>query len=195
MSEKKDILVNSPRGAGNVFCQHLMDLGLRINIKWGWHDTDKFEAGIPNIFILRNPYDSIAHALQTRAGEVKETFDANPEKFINEYIPTMVEDYLRFIDKANSSDFIKTVTFEFVTQHSDEFLHAIGKEFDIDVRPNRFTADQVIELMNSNHMVSDKTPREKSDDRKIIDTALKGSDLLKKAFDKYVEHKATIAVD
>lgn len=192
MNDKKDILVNSTRGSGNVFCQHLMDRGLRINIKWGWHDIEKFEESIPNVFILRNPYDSIAHAIQTRAAELKETFDQNPEDFINDYIPTMVDDYVQFLNKAKESDFIKTVTFEFVTQKSDEFLHSLGKEFDIDVRPNRFTAEQIIQAMESDPYVADKTPREKSDARKIIDAALSKSDLVKTAFDQYSEYKDTI---
>ena len=192
MNEKKDILVNSTRGSGNVFCQHLMDRGLRINIKWGWHDIEKFDESIPNIFILRNPYDSIAHALQTRAAELKETFDQNPEDFINDYIPTMADDYIQFLNKAKTSDYIKTVTFEFLTQKSDEFLHSLGKEFDIDVRPNRFTAEQIIEAMEKDPFVADKTPREKSDARKTIDSILITNDLLKDLFDQYVDYKTTI---
>lgn len=192
MNEKKDILVNSPRGSGNVFCQHLMDRGLRINIKWGWHDVDKFEEGIPNVFILRNPYDAIAHALQTRAGELKDTFDQNPEDFINDYIPAMARDYLVFLNKAKSTDYIKTVTFEFLTEHADEFLHSIGKEFDIEVRPNRFSAEQIIEAMKNDPYVADKTPRDKSEARKLIDSILITNDLLQDLFDKYVDYKATI---
>ena len=192
MNEKKDILVNSPRGAGNVFCQHLVARGLRINNKWGGHDVDKFEEGIPNISILRNPYDAIGHSMQTRAGELKETFDQNPEDFINSYIPAMVEDYTVFLDKIKSTNYIKTVTFEFLTQHSDEFLENIGKEFDIDVRPNKFSAEEVLESMRNDPYVSDKAPKEKSEARKLIDSILADSQLMKNLFDKYVEYKATI---
>jgi hypothetical protein len=169
-----------------------MDRGLRINIKWGRHDIEKFEEGIPNIFILRSPYDAFAHALQTRAGEIEETYLENEEAFVNDQIPYMVKDYIKFLDKAQNSDYIKTVTFEFVTQHSDEFLQSIGKEFNIDVRPNRFSAKEIIEVMESDPMVADKTPREKSEIRKNIDSILAKNELVKTAFDKYEEYKSTI---
>lgn len=191
-NELKRIVVNSPPGSGNVFCQHLIQQNLVAEIKWVNHDILGFEreADSINIFILRSPYEVVASGIEIRFNDASEDhqsgFSDDVDFRIKDKIILHLGNYHRFINMARHYDSVTPVSFELLTKDPDGFLEYISKKFDIPFKKDRRSAEQIKEDIKGVKDVSTRVPREKSDFRKKIDLAVKKYEPLKHAYGEYI---------
>lgn len=190
------IVVNSPTGSGNVFCQNLLLRNLDLELKWINHNILGFEKYANNLFILRNPYDVIASGIEIRFEDGSEDYESgfmdDIDFRIKDKMILHVANYQRFINMAQHYDYITTVSFEFLTKQPDKFLNFVSDKFDIPFAEKRHTAEDVIWQIANNKEIATRVPREKTELRKKIDLAVHNYEPLKHTYEEYILFRDTI---
>ncbi len=194
----KTVLVNSQAGSGNVFCQYLIKANLECNIKWVNHDPHGFkeEENTVNLFILRDPYACIASSIEIlihdKEDEYVKMFLDNLKEELDKEILDQIKSYKIFLDSAFSLDYLKRITFEFLTETPEKFIDNLSKEFLIPVKPYRINGEQIKKTILLNNHVKTRAPREKSEFRKKVDSAVRESLEMKDLYQEYLVAKAII---
>lgn len=190
--EMKTITINSPAGSGNVFCQALIDGNMYANLRFGGHDMSKFEYNGINLFILRNPYDTISSGIEINfealSWREQKVFIENFEYKIKDSIITQQWDYDRFLHYAQSFDYVTTVDFNLLTERPQEFLDAISKKFDIPFKEKRLATEDTISSLKKDRILRSRIPREPSEIRKKINLAVNSHEPLKYSYQAYFDY-------
>lgn len=174
----KNIVINAPVGCGNVFLQHLIKENMVAQIVWKNHHILGFDSKEINLFPLRDPYQAIPSGIELRIGDLhpweKSEFDANFEFAMKEKIIRHAATYLHFLNTVDYFDYITPVAFDFFTQEPEKFLMYLHKNFDIPFKDEkiRISGEKIKKGIaeSDNTQINRRVPREKTLDRKIIDT-------------------------
>lgn len=207
-SKKKTIILSSPAGSGNVFCQYLIKSNLRVNFEWKNHDPNAFrdEADTINLFILRDPYDAIASGteliINEATGNHLADFIADPEAKIKIVIGHMTNSYQEFLNIIENSSNINIVSFEYLTTSPIVFLNKLSSEFDIKFKKYRGTEETIRKYggdpesikasIAKNADIHNRVPREKSDLRKTIDSLVNNDLGVAEIHKNYLKQKVDI---
>lgn len=191
----KTIVVNSPPGSGGIFCRELIRNNLAADIVWPIHDLFGFQKDDINICIIRNPYDSLASGIEVGFGEVPEDirkfYNDDVDLMLKDQLPMHLSNYYRFMNRAQSFDYITPVSFQFLTETPDKFLGYISKKFEIDFK-DTVSAEEVKQQIINEKNHSTRVPREKTEFRKKIDELVKNYEPIKHAHKEYLLFKDTI---
>jgi hypothetical protein len=182
----KTVLVNSPAGSGNVFCMYLLRNYLKVDTIGVNHDPYGFKENYLNLFLLRNPYDSIASGIEVYMLDKNITKELEIIKLLSGNI----QDYLTFIEESKK-DYISAYTFEFLTKDTGNFLKSVADRMQLqykDTYTGKVDSKQLLDTMNV-FTPQSRIPREKSKLRYKIDDLVSGSDDVKEAYSKYVEYR------
>ena len=190
--ELKTVTINSPAGSGNVFSQALIDGNMYAHLRFGGHDMSQFEYNGINLFILRNPYDTISSGIEINFealswGE-QEVFIEKFEYKIKDSVITQQWDYDRFLHYAQSFDYVTTVDFNLLTERPQEFLDAISKKFDIPFKEKRLATEDTISSLKKDRILRSRIPREPSEIRKKINLAVNSHEPLKYSYQAYSDY-------
>ena len=194
----KEIIINSPPGSGNMFCQSLMKENLHFELKWVNHDPEKFDEHLINLFILRNPYDAVASSIELLYHDLaiknKKYFLDNYKFRIGNTIIEQLNIYNTFLNYAKKFNYIHTADFDIITTQPELFLDTISKKFDIPFKKNMVNHEDVKLEMLKDKFLATRLPREKSDLRKIIDKEVRRYYLVKDTHEMYLEYKKELSI-
>jgi hypothetical protein len=186
---KKTILINSPPGSGNNFCEFLIKQHLDVNVMQVLHNPKLFNESFFNIFILRNPYDSICSAVEidllSKSGiEIlvsdylqinKKINNLNLKNIITDLAQEKINLYLSFLEEVKNKEYIKKITFEFLTNNYILLLEHISKEAGIEFKNNVFlkqiSKNEIFKNMSEN-MIFSRIPRNIIPLRKVVNDLL-----------------------
>lgn len=190
----KKILVNASPGCGNTFCRALMIANLDVTVIWENHDIRAFRQWPNAVFILRDPYDAIASGVEVIINDLSDEdlayHKANKELRLNHKIIENIKNYELMLNAVDEFPLIKAVTFEFLTNHPEEFLSSIAKQFDLEFLQNRLDAKEILRQLKLRSV--SRAPREKTEDRKEIDILVRNNENMPKIYEKYLKIRETI---
>lgn len=201
MTTNNKIIINSPAGCGNVFAQWLIKSNMDADIIWKFHDLNGFENGIPNIFILRNPFDAIASAVEITHNNLNaresEYFDEHVSNRIDYKILAMSAHYEMFLNRLEVLPYVKIVSFEHLTKDPENFLNMLSKDFKLNFKRqnHRVSAEMIKIKMAADTTMLNRSPREKTDLRKKIDIQVNANKHLEEIYQKYLFIKNNILVN
>ena len=195
---RKEVIINSPPGSGNMFCQQIMKENLYFRLRWVNHDPEKFDKDFINLFILRDPYDAVASGIEINFYDlpikIQSYFLNNITFFIGDAIIEQLNLYNTFLNYAKKFNYIHTADFDIITTQPELFLDTISKKFDIPFKKNRVNHEDVKLEMLKDKFLATRLPREKSDLRKIIDKEVRRYYLVKHTHEMYLEHKKNLLI-
>jgi hypothetical protein len=193
---RKIITINSPPGSGNMFCQYLMRENFNMVLRWVEHEPNLFDPNGLNICLLRNPYAAIASGIEVNFTNM----DENHQKIFLKHLDAAIynsmlrhtNQYNLFLYKSQTLDYVTPVGFNLLTQEPNLFLDKISKKFDIPLKENRVSPDDVKKNMRSVEFLKSRLPREYSFVRKEIDLAVNKYDPIKICYENYAKYKRSI---
>jgi hypothetical protein len=171
--------IASPAGSGMNFAQDLLNLSFdKATFATVGHERkDMEDTPEKQIAILRNPYDAVASGAERwmKSSNHKDFVDS--EDLIEEsdidgikaFIGHESKRYYDFFNNIEALDKVKVVSFEFLTQHRDEFLDFVQKYYNLEkFTINKSSDEDVFDKIKLRNNVN-RVPREKAAARKIID--------------------------
>jgi hypothetical protein len=192
----KTIVVNSPPGSGGIFCRELIRNNLAADIVWPLHDLYGFQKDDVNVCVIRDPYDSLASAIEVGFFDVtdyiKDFYNNDIDLMINDQLMWHLSNYMRFLNLSEKFIYITPVTFDFLTNRPDAFLKYISNKFEIDFLEKSVSAEETKTLIKSDSRHSTRAPREKTDLRKKIDDIVRDYEPVKYAYQEYIRLVDTI---
>lgn len=194
----KTITVVSSAGSGNVFCQKLIKYNLKANLRWVNHDIKQADKNGINILIVRDPYKSIASALEIQFEtftEKEKLIFFGSEEFVNNKVEALVETYNNRLEHSKKFDYITPVSFELLTNQSDKFLEYISIKFQIPYLDTRLSADEVKKQLSLKKDLFNRVPRETTNLRKLIDSQVYKNKAVAEAYSEYIKYKKYITVN
>jgi hypothetical protein len=170
------ILVSSPAGSGMNFAINLLRLAYDREALGKTHERKDIEEAVPQIAILRNPYDTIA------SGAERWATSSNHKSFLND--KDLVEDsdidgikrvigweekrYLDFFKDIENLKHVKVLSFELLTKDSAKFIKEAGIHFGINLDANKVIDSYALAAVESSGN-ENRVPREKFTVRKTIE--------------------------
>jgi hypothetical protein len=192
----KKILVNSTPGSGNTFCRRLMARNLNATIVWKSHKVEAFREWPDAVFILRDPYDAIASAIQINIHDLSdkelEYFNNHKIYRIKENLIRNIRDYEFMLLALEEFPLVKAVTFEFLTTQPEEFLSSMCRHFNVEFSKKRLSEKDLIREMSDHEKENSRVPREKTEERKLIDKMVREYDAMPLLYAKYLKLKEII---
>lgn len=193
MTHKK-ILVNSSPGCGNTFCKRFMQLNFDATIVWQNHEINAFREWENVVFILRDPYDALASAIEVNIHDLSEKeleyYNANKEFRLEHKMLRNLRDYELMLNALDEFPLIKAVTFEFLTTQPKEFLNSMARYFDLKFLEGRVDPKDLLRQMKEHSTA--RAPREKSEERKEIDDMVRNHPDMPRVYKKYLKYKEKI---
>ena len=190
----KKILVNSSPGSGNTFCKTLIAENLNVTVIWQNHEIDAFREWPDAVFILRDPYDAIASAVEIIIHNLSdknfEYYQANKESRLNHKIIENIKNYELMLNALGEFPLIKSVTFEFLTNHPEEFLSSIARRFDLEFLQERRSPYELLQRMKNANLP--RAPRGKTAERKEIDRMVRSNEHMPRLYEKYLKLKEIV---
>jgi len=189
----KDICISAPAGSGNTFCQSLLFNNTKANYFSLDHEAKSIKANKHNIYLLRNPYDCVASATERHYVLNDKYFDQMDRhqitdlESINHFIEIYTEKYKDFLFYTRYDESIFKATFEYLTNNSESLISRVVDFFDIE-RTDKFNDQEVIESIKDSGMTN-RVPREKSEDRKLIDKMTLDNEELAIVYKFYLDYK------
>ena len=193
-----DIIINSPQGSGNNFARAaLHNINCPSIIK---HEYQLLDSVKNNIFILRNPYDSILSAI--------ELLFLNNKKLIpesgthNEQIDQVINDqFKRYLNYFNnySNGKVYAVSFESLTSNPKKFVENVALKFNKKFDKNKFdllSQESVMKTLIENSPerapFRNDNPRKKLDIREETKVYLSKDTKIQNLYPIYLQHKDVI---
>ena len=190
----KQVLVNSPPGCGNTFCKTLLAENLGVTVIWQNHEINAFREWPNAVFILRDPYDAIASAVEIIIHNLSyknfEYYQANKEFRLKHKIIENIKNYELMLNALDEFPLIKAVTFEFLTNHPEEFLSSIAKRFDLKFLQERQPPYEILRRMKNSNLP--RAPRGKTAERKEIDRMVRNNENMPRLYEKYLKLKEIV---
>jgi hypothetical protein len=171
-SYTKIIVINSPPGSGGIFCRELLRNNLAAHTVWPLHNLFGFQKDDINICVIRNPYDTLSSGIEAGFLEIpqhiRDFYMDDTDLMISDQLPLHLSNYYRFMNLAQKLDYITPVSFKFLTEDPDGFLHYISKKFKINFLENGLSPEEVKTQILNNQTQSTRVPRDKTELRKKI---------------------------
>jgi hypothetical protein len=190
----KKILVNASPGSGNTFCKTLIAENLGVTVIWQNHEIGAFREWPDAVFILRDPYDSIASAVEIIIHNLSdkefEYYQAHKESRQNHKIIENIKNYELMLNALKEFPLVKVVTFEFLTNQPEEFLNSIAKRFNLEFLQERRPPYELLNRMKNANMP--RAPRGKTAERKEIDRMVRNNEHMPQLYEKYLKLKEII---
>jgi hypothetical protein len=189
--------INSPAGSGNTFLRVLLENlffnEIRDTVS---HTVDTMRTDLKQIYILRNPYDNIASATERHLDSSNDQHMSNKFNIVDKNkVDIEIKDHIRhyrnFINDFKNHENLIPITFEFLTQDTENCAKYIAKKFNIPVKENHLTPSlgKKILFRITNSDSPNRAPRPKSKDRIIIDNMLKEDYDLSVLYGLYLKEK------
>lgn len=180
----KHVIVSSPAGSGMTYSLRLIRLILNgideyIQVYAGGHDRKDIDIPVPQIVLLRNPYDSIASGAERWIDTSnhkpligQKLYSISDIDGVKNQIFCEAKRYFEFLDGAEKLDHIKFVKFETLTENPSLFIKIVIKYFDINSVPVKVTDDDIQLVFKDliKNGEGNRAPRDKSESRKLIDS-------------------------
>lgn len=178
------ITVSSPAGSGMNFAINLLRVAYNKPALGKTHEREYIEEEIPQIVILRNPYDTIASGAERWIRSAKHTTFLDSPDLVEESdidgIKTAIgweeKRYFKFFNNIEDLKHIKILSFDLLTNDSKKFIIESGEHFGL-TNSNLTIDSDVLEAVKLNGN-ENRVPRETSDARQII------NDLIDKMYSK-----------
>lgn len=177
----------------------LSNINLNCNVLPVNHNTNKLDDKDTNkIFLLRNPYDSIASAVELEISDLEKQkmYAVNLSQQINqikELTLWYIDSYKIFIEKSKANKDVLAFTFEFLTQHTEKFINKVINTFDLKSKNFIFNEyDYLGDVKKQSLPGRDRSPREKSENRILIDNVIKDMEEMKPLYEMYLGYKKEI---
>jgi len=189
--------ISSPAGSGNTFLRVLLETLFYNEVKdTVSHTADKMENDLKKIYILRNPYDNIAsaverHLISSNDKFIEDKFDIIDKNKLDIKIVNHTKEYNNFINNFKNHENLIAITFEFLTQDTINCAKYIAKKFNLEINKNYLSSklDKKILYRLSNSDSANRAPRPKHVDRIAIDNMLKNDYDISELYNLYLKEK------
>jgi hypothetical protein len=193
------IKIASPVGSGTNFLRTVLEDNVEcesvlIENQYGGYSTDN------QIFILRNPKDTIASAAERHIKASKDKFVTdhieieNTDKF-NDVIQHLINKYRTFIVNIEDKENTFLITFEFLTTQTSKCVLEIANRFNLTLKPSPaidgsydYDMDRIAIVSLIEAGMQNRVPRgTKSEEREIIDSLVEANPMMEELNVLYLE--------
>jgi hypothetical protein len=190
-----DIIINSPQGSGNNFARaalHNIDCPSIIKHEYQLLNSEK-----NNIFILRNPYDSILSTIELLFLNNKKLIQESGthNKQIDQVIDSQIARYLNYLTNYSNEN-VYAVSFEFLTSNPKKFVENVTLKFNKKFDKNKFdllSQESVMKTLIENSPerapFRNDNPRKKLDIREETKIYLIKDTKIQNLYPTYLHHK------
>jgi hypothetical protein len=187
------IKVTSPAGSGNSFLRTLIQDNINCECEMSEHRFEGYSTE-NQVFILRNPKDTIASATERHLVGSKDKFvpneiEANDTNSLNEIIEQLMRKYRTFLLNIEDRSNIMPITFEFLTTQTEKCISEIAKRFSFmmnEKSDSEMSKNAILSLIGAD--MGNRVPRgPKSDGRQIIDSLVDANPMLEELNQLYLD--------
>jgi hypothetical protein len=179
------IIISSPAGSGMNFALNLLRVAYDTLAIGKSHERKDIEEAVPQVVILRDPYDTISSGAERWIKSSNHGTFLNSEDLLEESdidgIKTAIgweeKRYFDFFKGIEELKHIKVISFDLLINDSKKFIVESGKHFGL-VFDNKVVLDSDALAAVKLEGNSNRVPRETSDARQII------NDLIDKMYSK-----------
>jgi hypothetical protein len=181
----KNVVITSPAGSGQTYSLRLIrhsfpNIDEYVRVYGSGHERQDVEVEIPQLVILRNPYDAVASGAERwlntsnhKPFTGRTLYDISDEYNVKDQITCEARRYFEFLDGIEKLNHVKIAKFRTLTHDPELFNDIVQSHFELNDKVIRVKAteevikkafDSLVELGEGNRI-----PREKSESRLLID--------------------------
>jgi hypothetical protein len=172
----KPIVLTSPAGAGSNYAVVILNWGFSTISRHNGHMREGIEVDIPQITILRNPFDCIASGAERWLKETEhrsfkyrdDLIELDDLDRIRKSITWEEARYIEFFKDIDQLPNVKVFSFELLTENPKKFLEEVKVFFNREEDIKTFEDEKVFARVIKDGNVN-RIPREHKQGRKIID--------------------------
>jgi hypothetical protein len=196
INDSKIIYITSPAGSGNTYLQSFINENAYVNVNIKSHNADDILENEYHICILRDPMSCISSAVERhdKLNKYKHLPDEQKIDLSDLYlVKKLIDEYsyqhLIFLNKIKNKKNVFFVTFENVINNTEQVFKKIISQLNLEINkdlPNSMNSDFIFEGMKISGLDA-RSPKEKSDNRKLIQELVKKNYLFIEIEKKYIE--------
>jgi hypothetical protein len=178
------IKITSPAGSGNSFVRTLVEDNIDCECEMDAHQYEGYSTE-NQIFVLRNPKDTIASGAERHLVGSKDKFVPNDIEIhetdkLNSIIDQLMRKYRTFILNVEDKENILAISFEFLTTDTNKCIYNVAKYFNLNLKEGHdpeMSKLAILSLIGSDQ--GNRVPRgPKSEGRQIVDALVDTNPML-----------------
>jgi hypothetical protein len=194
-----EIKITSPVGSGTSFLRTIIEDNIECESVMGTHQYEGHSTE-NQVFILRNPKDTIASSAERHLKASKDKFvtdhvEIEDTDSFNNIIQHLINKYKTFILNVEDKENIFLITFEFLTTQTNKCVFEIAKRFNLTLKPAPaidgsydYDMSQLAILSLLGAGMQNRVPRgPKSEEREIIDSLVEANPMMEELNVLYLE--------
>ena len=187
------IKITSPAGSGNSFVRTLVEDNIDCECEMDAHQYEGYSTE-NQIFVLRNPKDTIASGAERHLVGSKDKFVPNDIEMhetdkLNSIIDQLMRKYRTFILNVEDKENILPISFEFLTTETNKCVFNVAKYFNLNLKEGydpEMSNLAILSLIGSDQ--GNRVPRgPKSEGRQVVDALVEANPMLEELNDLYLK--------